>query len=306
MRRANAVYPEAVSPSRRNYVRTTWRQVRRLPSSISLGAWAGFLILAAVVALAVAAPLVAPHDPTRIDLANALRPPRGFDGANPAYLLGTDQLGRDILSRMIYGARVSMMVAASALMIAAFIGVVLGVIAGYYGRLVDDVLMRLVDIQLSFPAVILAIIVAATLGAGLRNLVMVLGVIAWPTFARLARGSTLSERRKQYVEAAVTVGCSDLRVMFRHILPNLASPILVVTAFAIAQMVLWEAGLSFLGLGVPPPQASWGSMLADGRSHVATAWWLATLPGIAIAITILGINLIGEWLRDRVAGVSKL
>lgn len=276
--------------------------LRRLPG----GAWIGFAILGVVITVGIAAPLVAPHSPTQIDLASALRPPRGIGGANSSYLLGTDQLGRDVLSRIIYGARVSLMIAVSAVAMAALIGVALGVIAGYYGGRVDDVLMRLADIQLAFPAVILAIIVAATLGGGMRNLVIVLGVIGWTTFARVARGSTLSERKKQYVEAAMTVGCSDVRIMFRHILPNLASPLLVVAAFTVAQMVLWEAGLSFLGLGVPPPQASWGSMLADGRSQLATAWWMATLPGIAIAITILGINLVGEWLREHVAGMRNL
>lgn len=276
----------------------------RTARSVPLHVLLAMALLLVLAVLAVAAPLIAPHDPIAPDFGSALRPPLGFESADLRYLLGTDQLGRDILSRIIYGARVSMIVGLSGVGVAAFLGISLGLIAGYYGGLMDDALMRVADVQLSFPAVILAIIVVTTLGIGMTNVILVLGIIAWPPFARLARGATLAERQKQYVDVAVVLGCRDLRIMFRHILPNLASPLLVMAAFTMAQMILWESALSFLGLGVPPPAASWGNMLADARGQIATAWWMAIIPGLAIAATIFAINVVQEWLRDRVTGLD--
>jgi peptide/nickel transport system permease protein len=260
----------------------------------SAGAWLGVLVLALLLLAAALAGWVAPADPNAQDLASRLQDP-----GTPGHPLGTDQLGRDILSRLIYGSRVSLLVGFGATAISAVVGVSIGVVSGFRRGRLDAALSWLANVQLSFPFILLAIALVAVLGPGLRNVILVLGLTGWVVFARLARGDTLSVSERDYVTGARALGASDLRLMVRHILPNILSPLIVVGTFEVARMVIAEASLSFLGLGVEPRIVSWGGMLADGRQYLDIAWWLATLPGLAIVLTVLGINLLGDWLRDE-------
>jgi peptide/nickel transport system permease protein len=257
----------------------------------------GGLILGAVILASVAAPLLAPADPVKPSFSKRLQPPRGFGGAAP-YLLGTDSLGRDILARLLHGGRVSLTLAASAVVLAAGVGVALGLAAGVLGGRLDDVVMRVADVQLAFPVIMLAIAIVAVVGTSSGALVSVLALSGWVLYARTVRASVLTIRQLDYVEAARTLGASDLRVVALHILPNTLAPILVIGSSQFATMVLLESGLSFLGLGVQPPQPSWGAMLAEGRDYLSNAWWLATVPGMAISLVVLGANLLGDGLRD--------
>ena len=260
---------------------------------------AGALILTLVVIGALAAPLLAPHDPRRGELIDSKLPPMWSPGGTSTYPLGTDTLGRDILSRVIYGARISLAVGFTAVAIAGVLGVAVGVISGYYRGLLDDVIMRLAEIQLAVPFILFAIAVLAVLGPGLKNLILVLGVTGWVTYARVVRAQVLSFREKEFVEAARALGAGDFRIMFRHILPNTFASLIVIASFAIAATILTEAALSFLGLGVPPSTPTWGGMVADGREQILTnRWWMYIFPGAAIMLTVLSINSLGDWLRD--------
>lgn len=252
-----------------------------------------------IVLAAVLAPQVAPFNPNAQDLNLRLRPPAWQAGGNTAYPLGNDHVGRDILSRIIYGGRVSLAVGSLAVLCAGVLGTVLGFLAGYRGGLVDEVIMRTVDVQLSIPFILLAIVFMAIFGVSLQNLIVVLIIYGWVVYARLVRGQVLSLREREYVTALRVLGGSHLRVMVRHILPNLMSSLIVVASLETANVIILESGLSFLGLGVDPRTPSWGSMLSDGRDYVTSAWWLATFPGIAITVTVLCINVLGDWLRDR-------
>ncbi len=257
------------------------------------GASFGAIVLLALVVMALGAQL-APADPNAQDTARRLLPP-----GTAGHPFGTDALGRDILSRLVYGSRVSLTVGFLAVGISALIGVTVGVLSGFYRRSVDAVLSWVANVQLSFPFILLAIAIVAVLGAGLRNVVLVLGITGWVVYARIARGDVLATREQDFVTAARSLGASDLRLMLRHIVPNILPPLIVVATFEVARMIISEAALSFLGLGVEPRVVSWGSMLADGRQYLDVAWWLATLPGVAIMVTVLGINLLGDWLRDE-------
>lgn len=258
----------------------------------------GLAVIVASAALALLAPALAPDDPVRNDLLERLTPPAWLEGGSWRHPLGTDTLGRDVVSRLLYGARVSLIVGFSAVVVAGAFGVVLGLVAGYYGGRLDDVLMRLGDVQLAFPALVLAIAVLAVLGAGLVNVVLVLGVTGWVTYARIARAETLSLRHREFVESARALGARDGAILWRHVLPNVLPPLVVVATFSVARTIIAEASLSFLGLGIPPPAPSWGAMLDEGRNYLTTGWWLALFPGLAILGVVLGINVVGDWLRD--------
>lgn len=256
----------------------------------------GALLLLAVLASA-AAPILTAHNPLRPSFAQRLRPPWGL-GGTPAHILGTDNLGRDIFARVLHGGRVSLALAASAMVLAASAGVTVGLAAGVAGGRLDDVVMRVADVQLAFPVIMLAIAIVAVVGTSPAALVGVLALSGWVLYARTVRASVLTIRQLEYVEAARTLGASDLRVVARHILPNILAPILVIGSSQFATMVLLESGLSFLGMGIQAPQPSWGLMLAEGRDYLSNAWWLATVPGLAISLVVLGANLLGDGLRD--------
>ena len=263
----------------------------------------GLLIILGIILVAIFAPLIAPHElegevSIGDQLRRRLKPPAWVKGGAPEFLLGTDSLGRDILTRIIYGSRVSLTVGLMAVFLSGTMGVMLGLISGYVGGLADDVIMRFADIWLAFPFIILAILFLSVLGPGLDKLIAVLAIGGWVGYARVTRGQVLAVREKEYIDAARVLGASHTRILFRHILPNTMAPIIVISSFAVATTMLAEAALSFLGLGVKPAIPTWGSMLADGRDYLRDAWWLATFPGVAIMITVLGINLFGDWLRD--------
>jgi peptide/nickel transport system permease protein len=258
----------------------------------------GLLVVLGVMLAAAAAPLVAPFDPLEQDIGQRLREPGWQDAQGRVHALGTDHLGRDILSRIIFGSRIALLVGLAAVMISGVLGLLIGLVAGYFGGRLDDFLMRLADVQLAFPFILLAIAVIGVLGPSLRNIIIVIGVSSWVVYARVVRGEVLSIREREYVHAAVALGSRHWRVLMTHVLPNTFTPWLVVATLDMARVIVIESALSFLGLGVQPPTPTWGGMLADGRVYLSTAWWLATFPGLAILITVLGINLFGDGLRD--------
>jgi peptide/nickel transport system permease protein len=254
-------------------------------------------VLLAEVAAALLAPLVTPHPPLDQDTTRRLKPPLAVAAAG-RFVLGTDQLGRDVLSRILYGARVSLLIGTSAVAIAAPLGVAVGLVGSYYGRAVDDLMMRVADVQLAFPFILLAVTVVAVLGPSVGNLIIVLGIAGWVPYARLARSEVLTLKGREFVEAARALGAGDARIITRHILPNVLTPVVVFGTFAPANTIIVESSLSFLGLGVQPPDPTWGGMLSDSREYVTAAWWLSVFPGAAILTTILAINFVGDWLRD--------
>jgi peptide/nickel transport system permease protein len=278
---------------------SVWKRVRQ---SMLKAGWPiiGVFILAVMTFLALFGPSIAPKDPNRQSLIERLMPPltANEDGVIE-YTLGTDGMGRDLLSRVIYGARISLLVGFTAMLIGGVLGTMLGIIAGYFGGFIDDFIMRLADIQLAFPFILLTIMVLVVLGAGVFNLVLVLGVGQWVTYARIARAQTLSQREKEYVEAARSIGARDWEIILRAILPNIIAPLIVIASFNVASVILAEASLSFLGLGVPPTVPTWGGILAESRDQLLGGfWWLAVFPIVAIMLTVLSLNILGDWLRD--------
>ncbi len=259
---------------------------------------AGALILVLIVFMALAAPLLSPHDPSLVEIQNRLLPPAWMSGGSSAHILGTDNVGRDILSRIIYGARVSLFVAVCTVLIGGVVGTLLGLVAGYFRGRLETVIMRLVDIQLAFPSILLAVALMAILGPSVRNVILVLSLSTWSSFCRVARGQTLSVCEMEYVSAARVLGARHMRILFRHVLPNMISPIIVVASFALATSIINEASLSFLGVGVPQSTPTWGGMLGEGRDVLRLAWWVSTLPGIALMATVYSVNVLGDWLRD--------
>jgi peptide/nickel transport system permease protein len=257
------------------------------------------LILLGLVVTAVFAPQVAPHNPTRERLIDRLLPPAWAEDGGWQYVLGTDHLGRDLLSRIIYGSRVSLVVGFTAVVIGGVLGTALGVIAGFFGGPSDEIIMALADMQLAFPTILLAIAIIAVLGPSFSNLVFVIGISGWVTYARVARGQVLSLREKEFVEAIRAQGGSRLRIIWRHILPNTLAPLIVVATLDLARTIILESTLSFLALGIQPPTPSWGGMLSDGREYLLSAWWIATFPGLALMLTALSFNRLGDWLRER-------
>jgi len=270
-----------------------WRKLARNPAAI-----AGAFILLVVIGAAVAAPYVAPHDPARQSLIRRFTPPLWVPGGNASYLLGTDQVGRDILSRIIYGARVSLIVGISAVVVSLVVGVTLGLLSGFLRGRVDAVIMTIVDVTLSFPPLLLALAFVAALGASLVTIIVVIGLTGWERYTRVVRAEVLALREKDFVEAARAMGASPMRMVLRHLLPNTFSSIIVMSTLQVAQAILQEAALSFLGVGTGSVHPTWGHMIALGRDFVSVAWWLATFPGLAILLTVLAINLVGDRLRD--------
>ena len=264
--------------------------------------WAliSILWLFVIIAIAIFASQLAPFDPNKNNIMERVAPPLTLDKqGNMKYLIGSDALGRDSFSRLIFGAQVSLIVGFSAVLVGGILGTVLGVYAGYYGKWIDDIIMRLADIQLAFPFILLAILFLVVLGEGLINLIIVLGIGQWVTYARIARAQTISQKEKEYVEAAKALGVSNFSIMFGSILPNIFAPLIVIASFNVASVILAEAALSFLGLGVPPQIPTWGAMLAESRDHIfAKRWWMPFFPGMAILLTVLAFNIVGDWLRD--------
>ena len=256
------------------------------------------VIMIAVVLIAVLAPLVAPHDPYEGELVNRLLPPAWMSGGTSTYLLGTDQIGRDTLTRLIYGAQVSLAAGFLAMVISVLIGVPLGILAGYSGKAADTIISTVINIMLTFPFVLLALTVISVLGPSFSNVILVLGIASWPVYARVIRAEVRKLKELDYVLAARTLGMSSFRIVAFHILPNTINSVIVLSTVQIARFIIAEAFLSFLGLGVQAPTASWGSMLGDSRQFMYDRWWLPTLPGLAIFITTLAINLFGDSIRD--------
>lgn len=281
--------PVALRPSRKSRRLASIRPL--LQPKILIG---GGIVLLLVVAGALA-PWLSPYDPNAQNLAMVLKPPQWLFGA---HVFGTDAVGRDILSRLFYGARVSLVIAVMVVLISGVVGIGLGAVSGYFAGGVDFAIQKLVEVIWAFPPLLLAIAIMAFLGQGLDNLILALVIQRWISYCRVARGQALSMRHREFVEAARALGASDARIIVRHIIPNLFQSAVVIGTFAMASAIISEAALSFLGLGVPPEIPTWGSMLADGRTYISTSWWLALFPGLCIFFTVLGINLLGDGLRD--------
>jgi peptide/nickel transport system permease protein len=258
----------------------------------------GALIVSLVIVAAVAAPLLATSDPIDQDLTVVLKPPFWLPDGSAQHPLGTDHLGRDVYSRLVYGAQISLTISVLAALLGAVVGVVAGLVAGYHGGRLGAIIMRIVDLNLAFPLILLALAVVALLGANLKNLVIVMTITTWMIYARVVRGLTLALREREFVQAVRALGAHDARIITRHVLPNLLAPILVIWTLEVARVILMESALSFLGLGVPPPTPTWGRMLAEGRDYLTVAGWISIFPGIAIMVTVLGINFLGDGLRD--------
>lgn len=270
--------------------------MRALRPWLTFKALTGGIILTLLILCALFAPLISPYDPNKQDLMKAMTPPQYFSGP---YFFGTDHVGRDLFSRLIYGARVSLSIAGAVVIISGFVGVTLGIISGYAGGRVDFAIQKLVEVVWAFPPLLIAIAILAFLGQGLGNLILALTLQRWIPYARVVRAEALILKEREYVVAARSIGASHLRILRKHLLPNLIQSALVIGTFAMAAAIIAEAALSFLGLGVPPSVPTWGSMLADGRAYVSTSWWMSLFPGLWIFATVLAINMLGDALRDN-------
>ncbi len=295
----------AVTPAQTDDLASpTTARNRSLPAAIGHAlrrnrvAQVAVFIIAIVVLVGFFGPLIAPHNPEAQDLAARLKPPAWIKGSAPNHLLGTDNLGRDVLSRIIYGTRISLLVGISATLLSGVIGTVIGVVSGFYRGWTDIVFMRIADVQLSFPTILLALVIVAVVGSSLPFVIVVLGITGWVTYARVLRAEVLSLRSREYVTAARAVGVSDLGIMRRHLLPNVLAPLLTIGTLQVASMIVAEASLSYLGLGVPPTVPTWGGMISTGQLYLRTAWWIAVFSGLAIMLTTLAINVTGDMLRD--------
>jgi peptide/nickel transport system permease protein len=259
---------------------------------------AGFGLLLPVILCGIFGPLFYPYDPTKMDLSKALLPPAWLSGANWSHFLGTDHLGRDVLSRLIQGARLTLIVSAFGVGLAGLIGVSLGMVAGYSGVRTDNVIMRIVDAMMSIPSILLAILLAASVGAGKTTIIVSISLIFWTNYARVIRGETLGLKQRDFVVLAKVTGCGRVRILVKHILPNLINTAVVLATLQLGSAIMIEAALTFLGLGLQPPDTAWGLMISESRMYLPTAWWIPTFPGLAIMMTTLGANLTGDWLRD--------
>ena len=262
-------------------------------------------IVVAIVVLALLAPWISPHDPLAQVLPDRLKPPAWLPGGSPTYLLGTDANGRDLLSRILWGARTSLEIGVLSVLLGAAIGVTSGLLAGYRGGWLDTIIGRLADIQQAIPLLILALAVIAVVGSSILNLVLVLGIGSWLYYYRVVRGEVLAVRERPYIDAARAVGVGDRRILLRYILPNVAGSIVVIVTLELPQVILFTAGLTFLGLGVPPPTPEWGRLIFDGRDYLQSAWWLTVEPAVFLVLFVLGVNLLGDALRDRLDPVRR-
>jgi peptide/nickel transport system permease protein len=292
---AHVALPDAAAPS--SSLHRVWRLKWGLAAAV---------VMVIVIGSAAAAPWIAGHDPLMVDIRHRLAPPAWMAGGTAAHLLGTDQVGRDLLSRVIYGGRVSLIIGTSAVLISSTIGVLLGLAAGYFAGRIDWTIMTLVNVMLTFPFVLLALAVIAVLGPSLINMIIVLGVADWPLYARVIRAETLAIREREFVLAGRALGMSHGRIVFGQILPNLISVIVVIATLQVARVIILESFLSFLGLGIQPPTPAWGNMLGEGRVYMLNSWWIAAFPGLAIFTTTLAINLMGNALRDWLDPHMKL
>ncbi len=281
------------SPYRKSQFRIVVTRLFRKKAALLSALFIGLAVLCALFPQ-----LIAPHDPYAQELVRRLKPPSFMDRGVEGFFLGTDHLGRDNLSRIIYGARITLLVSLLAVLVSAIFGIGAGLAAGFYGGRTDGVILRLIDMQLAFPVILLVIAVVAVVGPSLTNLIIIMGLSGWPRFARIVRGAVLSVRGLEYVEAARAIGANQLRVMMHHILPNILSAIIVYASFELARMILLEATLSFLGLGVQPPTPTWGGMISDGKKYISISWSVSLFPGLAIAAIILAFNILGDELRD--------
>jgi peptide/nickel transport system permease protein len=257
------------------------------------------VLMAILVVPAVLAPWLAPHDPLEGRLAHKLKPPVWLPGGDWTYLLGTDPLGRDILSRLIHGARVSLSVSLVAILIGGIVGTALGLVAGYFGGWTDTVIMRGVDVAFSMPTILLALVLAAVIGPSFQTVILIVALLLWARYARQVRGEVLSVRERDFVAQARIAGCSHLRIIASHVLPNVTNTLIVLATLQVGYVILLEGTLSFLSVGIPPPSPAWGLMVATGRGLIVSAWWVSFFPGMAIVLTVLTLNLLGDWLRDR-------
>src|SRR5262249_45217298 len=266
---------------------------RRWPPVVPL------IIVAVLVLCGILAPVLAPQSPVDGSLGDRLVPPVGMEGNKPGHPLGTDRLGRDTLSRLIYGARISLSVSVVGITLTGAMGSFIGLLAGFFGGWLETLLMRIVDISLSLPGILIALLLSVVFEPPFTNVIIVVGFLLWPSYARLVRGETLGIKQQEFVSLARIADCSSLTIMFRHIVPNLAPSVLVLATLHVGYVIVLEAALSFLGVGIPPPTPSWGVMVADGRGLIEQAWWVSILPGIAILVTVLSLNVLGDWVRDR-------
>ena len=255
-------------------------------------------VLLVMVLAAIFAPQIAPYDPLQTSLTARLQPP-AFAGGTQAHLLGTDKLGRDVLSRIVYGARVSLSISLIVILITGIIGTTLGILGGFMGGWLDSLLMRITDISLAFPGILIALLLAVILGPSFTTVVLAISLLGWAPYARLIRGDVLRLRNADFVLQARIIGCSNKRIMLTHIFPNIVNPLLILATLSVGLIILVESALSYLGAGIPPPTATWGSMVSDGRGLIDTAWWISFFPGLAIGLVVLSGNFLGDWVRDR-------
>lgn len=263
-------------------------------------------IIAVALLAAILAPWISPYDPTAVDLLRRFAPPVWMDGGTSNHLLGSDDLGRDVLSRLIWGARVSMLVAIACVVSDAILGTVIGIAAGYLGGRVDSVLMRIADILLALPYLLIALVVVSVVGASLVNVILIIVVLRWAALSRIVRGEAMMLKQREFVSLAKVAGMKPVRIMWRHILPNVMNSVVVVSTLGVGAVILFESVLSFLGVGVPPPSPSWGGMVADGRNYLTSAWWVSLFPGLVITAVCLAANLCGDWLREVLDPKSNL
>ena len=273
-------------------------RLQRLAQGLRRAPIIPLIIIVAFVSTAVFANVLTSHSPTKVSLPKRLRPPAWVQGGSWTYPLGTDTLGRDMLTRLLYGARVSLLVAALTLMLGGGLRVTLGLLAGYHGGRLESIIMRAADITMAFPIILFAILLVSMLGGGLLNVVISVGVVLWARYARVVRGEVLAIMQRDFIARARINGCSSLRIILIHLFPNVLNTLMVLLSLQVGWLIIVESSLSFLGAGVPPPTSTWGSMIAEGRDYITRAWWVSLFPGVAIMLTVLAFNLFGDWLRD--------